>query len=62
MICGKIHDRKTAEAALTHADIALSGKSFLLNPHFVSDVKSGKALPLHSSEEANRAYTDEPLP
>jgi 2,4-dienoyl-CoA reductase-like NADH-dependent reductase (Old Yellow Enzyme family) len=61
MICGKIHDRTSAEAALAHADIVLSGKSFLLNPNFVADVKAGKPLPLYSSEEANRAYTDEPL-
>lgn len=58
MICGKIHDRTTAEAALQDADIALSGKSFLLNPDFVEDIREGKSLPLHRSEAANIAYTD----
>ncbi len=62
MICGKIHDRETAQAALEHADIVLSAKSFLLNPHFVADVRESKALPLHKSEEANVAYTEAPLP
>ena len=55
-ICGKIHDRSTAEAALQDADVVLSGKSFLLNPDFVEDVRAGKTLPLHRSEEANIAY------
>ena len=62
MICGKIHDRASAEEALADADIALSGKSFLLNPDFVADVRSGKPMPAFSSSEANRAYTEEPLP
>ncbi|OKY74399.1 MAG: NADH-dependent flavin oxidoreductase [Desulfobulbaceae bacterium DB1] len=62
MICGKIHDRKTAEEALLDADIALSGKSILLNPNWVEDVKAGKELPGFSSDEANIAYTTEPLP
>jgi 2,4-dienoyl-CoA reductase-like NADH-dependent reductase (Old Yellow Enzyme family) len=62
MICGKIHDRDSAQAALEHADIVLSAKSFLLNPNFVADVRAGKALPLHASREANVAYTEEPLP
>jgi 2,4-dienoyl-CoA reductase-like NADH-dependent reductase (Old Yellow Enzyme family) len=61
MICGKIHDRSTAEAALKDADVVLSGKSFLLNPDFVEDVRTGKTLPLHRSEEANIAYTEELL-
>ena len=61
MICGKIHDRSTAEAALKDADVVLSGKSFLLNPDFVEDVRTGKTLPLHRSEEANIAYTKELL-
>ena len=59
--CGKIHDRSTAEAALQDADVVLSGKSFLLNPDFVEDVRTGKTLPLHRSEEANIAYTEELL-
>ncbi len=62
MICGKIHDRATADKALAEADIVLSGKSMLLNPNFVEDVRQGKNLPLFASEEANVAYTDEPLP
>jgi len=62
MICGKIHDRQTGEKALQTADIVLSGKSFLLNPDFVEDVRASKDLPLYTSEEANVAYTTDPLP
>ncbi len=62
MICGQIHDRKSAAEALESADIALSSKSILLNPDWVSDVYDGKELPLHKSTEADIAYTDEPLP
>jgi 2,4-dienoyl-CoA reductase-like NADH-dependent reductase (Old Yellow Enzyme family) len=62
MICGQIHDRQSAKEALKNADIALSAKSFLLNPDFVEDIRAGKALPRHKSEEADIAYTDEPLP
>lgn len=62
MICGKIHDRASAEAALDHAEIVLSAKSMLLNPHFVEDVRAGKDLPLYTSEQANIAYTTTPLP
>ncbi|MFC1516606.1 NADH-dependent flavin oxidoreductase [Thermodesulfobacteriota bacterium] len=62
MICGQIYDRASAEEALKNADIALSAKSFLLNPNWVEDVREGKDLPLYASEEANVAYTDEPLP
>ena len=62
MLCGKIHDRATAQQALTEADIVLSAKSILLNPNFVDDVRQGKALPLYSSKEADIAYTAEPLP
>lgn len=62
MICGQIYDRASAEDALKSADIALSGKSILLNPHWVEDIRAGKQLPLYKSEEANIAYTDEPLP
>lgn len=61
-ICGQIHDRTSAEKALAEADMILSAKSLLLNPDWVADVREGKSLPLHSSEEANVAYTDEPLP
>ena len=62
MICGKIHDRKSAEEGLQDADIVLSAKSFLLNPDWVEDVRTGDKLPLHKSEEADIAYTEEPLP
>jgi 2,4-dienoyl-CoA reductase-like NADH-dependent reductase (Old Yellow Enzyme family) len=62
MICGQIHDRATAEEALKDADMVLSAKSILLNPNWVEDVRAGKALPLHRSEEAGIAYTDNPLP
>jgi 2,4-dienoyl-CoA reductase-like NADH-dependent reductase (Old Yellow Enzyme family) len=62
MICGKIHDRATAAAALQDADIVLSAKSMLLNPNWVEDVRRGQTLPLHQSPEADIAYTDTPLP
>ena len=61
ILCGQIYDRKSAEEALESADIALSSKSILLNPNWVEDVRAGKELPLYKSEEANVAYTDEPL-
>ncbi|MEH0018113.1 MAG: NADH:flavin oxidoreductase [Desulfobacter sp.] len=62
MICGKIHDRASAEAALADADLVLSGKSILLNPEWVPDVAAGKEMPPHSSDDAGVAYTDTPLP
>ena len=62
MICGKIHDRNSAEAALADADLVLSGKSMLLNPYWVKDVAAGKELKVYGSEEAEVAYTDAPLP
>ena len=62
MICGKIHDRASAEDALRDADIVLSAKSILLNPDWVEDVRAGKPMPPYSSDEANVAYTDTPLP
>jgi 2,4-dienoyl-CoA reductase-like NADH-dependent reductase (Old Yellow Enzyme family) len=61
MICGQIYDRDSAEDALKHADIVLSAKSLLLNPDWVENVRSGKQLSRYKSEEANVAYTDEPL-
>ena len=61
MICGQIYDRVSANNTLTDADIILSAKSMLLNPNWVEDVRSGKDLPLYTSEEANVAYTDKPL-
>jgi 2,4-dienoyl-CoA reductase-like NADH-dependent reductase (Old Yellow Enzyme family) len=62
MICGKIHDRTSAEDALRDADIVLSAKSLLLNPDWVEDVRAGKPMPPYSSDEANVAYSDKPLP
>jgi 2,4-dienoyl-CoA reductase-like NADH-dependent reductase (Old Yellow Enzyme family) len=62
MICGKIYDRSTAQLALCDADIVLSGKSILLNPNWIADIEAGKELPIYTSEEANIAYTEEPLP
>jgi len=62
LICGRIHDRQSAEAALADADIALSGKSLLLNPDWVAAVRAGQELPPYRAEDANIAYTAEPLP
>ncbi len=62
MICGRIFDRATAAAALADAEIVLSAKSFLLNPDWVADLRAGKKLPLYAAEDANVAYTDQPLP
>ncbi len=62
MICGSIYHRKTADAALKHADIVLSGKSLLLNPNWVEDIRQDRQLNLRTPQEANLAYTDEPLP
>ncbi|MCF6186512.1 MAG: NADH-dependent flavin oxidoreductase, partial [Desulfobulbaceae bacterium] len=62
MICGKIYDANSAAEALQDADIALSGKSILLNPDWVEDVRQGKELSVYSSDEAGIAYTEEPLP
>ena len=62
MTCGKIYDKASAEEALKEADLVLSAKSLLLNPDWVEDVRAGKEMPLHKSEEAGIAYTDTPLP
>lgn len=62
LICGQIFDRRSAEEALVDADIVLSGKSVLLNPHWVAEVRAGKALSKFQAEDANIAYTDTPLP
>jgi len=61
MICGKIFDYSSAEDALKDSDIVLSGKSMLLNPNWVEDLRAGKNLQPYKSEEANIAYTDKPL-
>ena len=62
LICGKIHDRKSAEDALSDADFILSGKSMLLNPDWVADIEVDRELPVYGSEEAGVAYTTTPLP
>jgi 2,4-dienoyl-CoA reductase-like NADH-dependent reductase (Old Yellow Enzyme family) len=62
LICGRIHDRKSAENALADADLVLSGKSMLLNPDWVADIEADRELPLYGSEEAGVAYTTTPLP
>ncbi|MCF8055626.1 MAG: NADH-dependent flavin oxidoreductase [Desulfocapsa sp.] len=62
MICGGIYDRASGEEALKDADIVLSGKSLLLNPNWVEDVRAGKVLSRYKSKDADIAYTSEPLP
>jgi 2,4-dienoyl-CoA reductase-like NADH-dependent reductase (Old Yellow Enzyme family) len=62
LICGKIHDRRSAESALADADLVLSGKSMLLNPGWVADIQANRELPLYGSDEAGVAYTATPLP
>jgi len=62
LICGQIHNGQSAVTALKDADIVLSGKSLLLNPDWVTDLREGKELPPYSSDDANVAYTEEPLP
>lgn len=62
MICGKIYDRVSAEEALKHADIVLSGKSTLLNPNWLDDVRKGTKLEPFTSDQSAVAYTEEPLP
>ncbi|MGM0452990.1 MAG: NADH-dependent flavin oxidoreductase, partial [Thermodesulfobacteriota bacterium] len=62
MICGRIYDRQTADEAIADADIVLSGKSLLLNPDWVDDIRNNRPLEPRTPEEANVAYTDEPLP
>lgn len=62
IICGKIHDRASCQDALMDADIILSAKSMLLNPNWVEDVRMGKKLPVHKSQEADIAYTETVLP
>lgn len=62
LLCGKIYNRKTAEEALEHADITLFGKSILLNPDLVKQLENDSDLQCFSSEDANIAYTETPLP
>ncbi|MFQ5466262.1 MAG: NADH-dependent flavin oxidoreductase, partial [Thermodesulfobacteriota bacterium] len=62
MICGGIYDRATADDAVRDADIVLSGKSMLLDPDWVEEIRANKPLRPYRTEEANVAYTAEPLP
>lgn len=62
MICGNIYDRSTADNALNDADIILSAKSILLNPDWIEDIRARKRLEAFTSDDANIAYTDTPLP
>jgi 2,4-dienoyl-CoA reductase-like NADH-dependent reductase (Old Yellow Enzyme family) len=62
ILCGKIYDQATAEAALKDADIILSAKSLLLNSNWVKDAAGNKPLAPYTSEEANIAYGPTPLP
>jgi 2,4-dienoyl-CoA reductase-like NADH-dependent reductase (Old Yellow Enzyme family) len=62
IICGGIYDRKTADDALRDADLVLSGKSLLLNPDWVADIRNNKPLKPRIGAEADVAYTEEPLP
>jgi len=61
-ICGGIYDRASADEALEDADIILSGKSLLLNPNWVEEIRTDNTLNRYASEEANIAYTGEALP
>lgn len=62
IICGSIFDRATADDALKDSDIVLSGKSLLLNPDWVADIRNNKPLELRTGAEADVAYTEEALP
>jgi 2,4-dienoyl-CoA reductase-like NADH-dependent reductase (Old Yellow Enzyme family) len=62
IICGNIYDRATVDDALKDADIVLSGKSLLLNPDWVTDIRENKPLKPRTGLEADVAYTDQPLP
>lgn len=61
ILCGGIYDKKSAEVALTYGDVVLSGKSMLLNPKWIEEVREGKELKPFKSEDANVAYGPEPL-
>jgi len=61
-ICGGVYDRKTADDAVKDADMVLSGKSLLLNPDWVADIRGNQPLKKRTGEEADVAYTEEPLP
>ncbi|MFO7931158.1 MAG: NADH-dependent flavin oxidoreductase [Desulfosalsimonas sp.] len=58
IICGNIYDRKTADGAVSDADLILSGKSLLLNPQWVKDIRDNKPLTPRTPKEAGIAYTD----
>lgn len=61
MLCGMIYDRLSADDALNFADIILSGKTMLLNPNWVEDLKNNKELKPFEYQDADVAYTDTPL-
>ncbi len=61
-ICGGIYDRNTADDAVKDADMVLSGKSLLLNPDWVADIRANKPLEQRTGKEADVAYTETPLP
>ncbi len=62
IVCGNIFDRASADDALKDADIVLSGKSLLLNPDWVADIRENKPLKPRTGAEADVAYTAHPLP
>lgn len=62
MLCGKIYDHDSAVEALRNSDIAVSAKSFLLNPNWVEDVRARKELPVYRGADALIAYGDEVIP
>lgn len=61
-ICGGVYDRKTADNAVKDADMVLSGKSLLLNPDWVANIRANKPLKQRTGKEADVAYTEKPLP
>ena len=62
MLCGGIFDRPSADAALQDADIILSGKSLLLNPNWVEDIRTNTPGTRYKSEDADIAYSTVPIP
>lgn len=53
---GGIHDAATAQAALQAGDVALVGKSLLLNPYWVEHMRSGWPLARFGRGHAGIAY------
>lgn len=62
IVCGGIYDRDTADRALYTADVALSGKSLLLNPSWLGDVKHRRIVRPFGREDTAVAYSGELLP